>query len=93
MRITKNIDFIQYFIDGHREQKSCNHLYIEGDKLYNYSTVLLEEVGDSFVFNETKYSVTTSKLQTYIRRCLENNRSKYVSVNNILINTQSLIGR
>lgn len=67
-RITRNNDFIEYFLNGGRDQKKCNNLYIEDNKLFNYNTILLEEVENEIYFNTTKYSKSTSRIQTYIRQ-------------------------
>lgn len=65
----KNIDLIKAFQDGATTGKShTDNLYIKGDNLINYSTVLATRVNGGIVMNTHKYSVTTSKIQTYIKR-------------------------
>jgi hypothetical protein len=58
----------------------------------NYGTVLVERSDKGFVVNTTKYSVTTSKIQTYIDRELgKNYPSSHVRfVNNIPMGSSSL---
>lgn len=77
-----NIDLIKHFNAGAIHGASfTNNLRIEDDKLYNYNTVIAIRVEPkegtkeyykpnnySIVLNNSKYSVTTSKIQTYIRR-------------------------
>ena len=67
--ITKNNDFIKYFIEGGRDQKKCNNLYIEGNKLFNYNTVIAEvNDTDEITINMSKYSVSTTKIQNVLKR-------------------------
>lgn len=63
----KNKDLIYNFIIGYSEGKGSN-LYIEGDCLVNYSTVIAKRSPEGLLLNARKYSVTTSKNQTYIRQ-------------------------
>jgi hypothetical protein len=58
-----------------------------GDRLMNYSTCLIERVNGKFIVNETKYSVTTSKIQTYIYREMG---SRWIAVNNVPQGSSSL---
>lgn len=62
----KNLDVIEKFRDGARAGKT-QHLYIDGDNLVNYTTVIAKRVGDGVILNTQKYSRTTSKIQTMIR--------------------------
>jgi hypothetical protein len=68
-----NYDLIVAFINGSTKGKASN-LYIEGDALVNYWTVIARRVEGVIVMNSHKYSVTTSKIQNYIRRASGNKR-------------------
>ena len=53
--------------------KKGNNISIswDGTRLYSYGTCIGERLSDgSFILNVTKYSVTTSKHQSYLRRAL-----------------------
>lgn len=43
-------------------------LSIEGDNLINYTTIIATRDGDTIKLNTTKYSRTTSKIQSLIKR-------------------------
>lgn len=92
-RITRNNDFIEYFVNGGREQKSCNNLHIKEDKLFNYNTVIAELKEDGMYINMSKYSKSTSRIQNvlleeaeYRYRCSK----KVVILTGIEKNSQSL---
>lgn len=65
----KNIEVIKKFIARKVAKSSNNNLRTNGDRIVNYSTGLAEwtQDGKKVIVNTTKYSVTTSKIQTYIR--------------------------
>jgi len=64
-----NLQVIQAFRDGATHGKSGDgNLYIDGDLLRNYNTTLAQRVDCGFIVNDSKYSRTTSKIQTIIRR-------------------------
>lgn len=80
----KNIDVIQAFLDNNDENAHANteHVSFRGNRLWSYNTVIAEKVKgmtdrDILMLNKTKYSVTTSKHQTYLNRELEFYTSKY----------------
>lgn len=60
-------ELINNFANGATNGKASN-LYIEGDVLVNYVTPIAFRTDEGIVLNKSKYSVTTSKNQTYIRR-------------------------
>lgn len=43
-------------------------LSIDGDNLINYSTIIAKRDGNTILLNEKKYSTTTSKIQSMIKR-------------------------
>jgi len=60
-----NSNVINAFVMG-RSAKNRN-LYTDGTKLVNYYTTIAQRIGNKMVFNATKYSVSTSKIQTWTR--------------------------
>jgi hypothetical protein len=77
----KNTDVIEDFLAG-KKASSTKHLYIRPTKngltLVNYSTVLVYKphVENVYYMNKDKYSVTTSKIQSYIRGILSGKNVK-----------------
>lgn len=72
-----NIELIKDFARGAKKGHSGGrdvdlkryNLRIEGDNLVNYSTIIAKRVeNNAVILNKHKYSPTTSKIQTYIRR-------------------------
>ncbi len=45
--------------------KSANSMSCQNGKLYSYSTVIAQIIGDTVIYNTASYSVTTSKHQGY----------------------------
>lgn len=62
----RNRDLVERFFDGYTSGRGSN-LYIDGDKLVEYSTTLAQRVPGGYVLNLGKYSRTTSKIQTWIK--------------------------
>ena len=93
-RITRNNDFIEYFVRGGRDQKNCNNLHIRGDKLFSYNTVIAQVGEDGYLYiNMTKYSTSTSRIQNYLLKQAEYwYYSAYIVLDeDIRMNRQSLI--
>ena len=64
-----NQDVMRDFVNG-VESRSRN-VYSDGNNLYNYGTLIAEKIGGHKVlFNVTKYSVATSKIQSQLRSIL-----------------------
>lgn len=61
----RNIDLIAKFFNGGTTGHGSN-LYIDNDKLIEYSTTLAQRVNGGYILNTTKYSRTTSKIQNWI---------------------------
>ena len=62
----RNQEVIRAFGRGATKGLAC-HLYIKGNELVNYSTVLAwRDENGGFHVNTKKYSVTTSKIQSQI---------------------------
>lgn len=79
----KNIEVIQNFINGETKSKTA-HLYIEGENLVNYSTVIARRINGTIYLNATKYSQTTSTIQNMIRRETPSRLLVEVTANEIL---------
>lgn len=61
----------------------------DGKRLMNYSTCLVERsLEHGYIYNATKYSVTTSKIQTYIKGYL--NYREHVTVSGVQLSTSYL---
>ena len=92
-RITKNNDFITYYLAGGREQKNCNNLHIKGDKLFNYDTVIAQKSEDGTLYiNMTKYSTSTSRIQNaLLREAQYYYYTGLIVLNNIQIDTKDLL--
>lgn len=66
----KNVDVIKGFVNGGKVGKG-NSVFSKGDRLFSYDTIIAEKIDGKVYVNETKYSVTTSKAQYYLRCCLK----------------------
>lgn len=60
-------DLINAFINGAKKGRGSN-LYIDGDHLVNYSTVIASRDGEKIILNAKKYSSTTSRNQNIVRK-------------------------
>lgn len=68
-----NQQVINNFKCGKSGKSSNGNLYVswDGNRLINYNTCIAQRLSDgTFVVNSTKYSPTTSKIQTYVRSTL-----------------------
>ena len=74
----KNIDVIRGFINGEVKAKTKN-LYIVGDSLVNYSTIIATR-NNGFKVNSTRYSKSTSTIQNALVRELEAQGKVYTKV-------------
>lgn len=63
----RNQEVIENYFNFLQGRSSNGNLYIRDNKLINYSTPLVVYYNDTFTINTKKYSVTTSKIQTYIK--------------------------
>lgn len=78
-------NFIQGATSGHTPTRDIQNGYytykgstlsIEGNNLINYNTIIATRDGDTILLNEKKYSSTTSKIQSLIKRvALSNNKT------------------
>ena len=76
-----NQELIRNFVNG-ATRGIASHLYIRGNELVNYSTVLAKRITDEngnvkFLMNIKRYSVSTSKIQNYLRAELTGENVEY----------------
>ena len=73
----KNINVIENYFTFNNAKSSNGNLWTRqnGDawELVNYSTPLMRYQNGVYYINTKKYSVTTSKIQTYINRYINDN--------------------
>lgn len=87
----KNKEVCKEFI--HRRAAFGSHLVSTGDKLFSYNTCIAQFNGHALILNETKYSVTTSKHQNYLRNAVTNSgiwATTYLT-DNVNYNTRDLV--
>lgn len=69
----RNNDLVELFVKSASQaagqESHTGNLWVshDGSRLMNYATCLVERHEGQFLVNETKYSVTTSKIQSRIR--------------------------
>ena len=86
-----NKSVISAFVNGQSAKSSNNNLRTDGCKLYNYSTCIAQKSSDgTIVVNSTKYSVSTSKIQTYLRCAVLQSGKKSVEVLGVPLNAYDL---
>jgi hypothetical protein len=84
-----NQEVINRFKNGQSGKSSNGNLWVsaDGTRLFNYYTCIAQRLSDgSYVVNSTKYSVSTSKIQSMVRTTLHN----YVEVTDVRIGTSYL---
>ena len=64
-----NENLINAFLNG--ETAENGSMSTNGTKLFSYATCIAQRVDDKILLNVCKYSVTTSKQQTMLRRRIE----------------------
>lgn len=60
-----NQQVIDAFVNERTGRSSNGNLYSTGGKLINYSTCIAQRIGRQIIFNRTRYSVSTSKIQSW----------------------------
>ena len=63
----KNKEVISKFVNFAESAATAN-VRSTGEKLFNYGTCIAQHHGGKIIVNVTRYSVTTSKIQCYVRR-------------------------
>lgn len=71
----RNEEIMQDFISGN-ESKNVN-LRAFKNSLINYTTKIAYKEGNMFYVNSRKYSTTTTKIQTQLKRMLQKNNLEY----------------
>lgn len=76
---------------------NSEHLKSTGDKLISYNTIIAQKAligftSPIFILNTTRYSITSSKHLSYVKRYLDNNNTPYVlTTKQVPYNEQDLI--
>ena len=86
-----NKEVIKRFVEGLSGKSFNGNLFIslDGQRLINYNTCIAQRVGyGKYVFNRTKYSTSTSKIQSYVAYYLKT--EKYKEVTDVPINSMYL---
>ena len=79
-----NKSVINAFICGKSAKSSNGKLYSNGEKLYSYYTVIGQRLADgTIILNRTKYSVSTSKIQTWLLYSVIESGLQYKEVCNV----------
>lgn len=88
----KNIEVVKNFIYGRYGQSGS--MSTDGNRLWSYNTCIAQKSNKGIIVNCSKYSVTTSKSQHYLRREIAGQCRNYVNVGenvHIPMNTQDLM--
>ena len=86
-----NQSVINAFICSKSAKSSNGNLKSFGNKLVSYYTTIAQRLDDgTIVLNRTKYSVSTSKIQTWLLTDVVKNRLKDKEVYNVPLGTSDL---
>lgn len=85
----RNDRVIADFLNGKSSKNA--HLYSDGERLINYSTCIAQWVGWQLILNRTRYSRTTSKIQSELLS--QSNTLQPVYANDIPMGTGWLAAR
>ena len=70
----KNSEVAKAFVYNYVNNAKTTNVEFTSNKLYSYSTVIAQRLDDGrIILNETKYSVSTSRHQHYLRFYLSQN--------------------
>lgn len=86
----RNIKVIKQFLNKSSGNSDTKNLISDGVRLFSYNTCIAEWTDDFVLFNVTKYSRSTSRIQSMILSELKKLIHKSVSIDNVPINTQRL---
>lgn len=88
----RNKDLIESFVRNRHFNGRTGSMTATDGKLFSYNTCIAQHTKDGrLVINNTRYSVTTSKQQGYLRTAAKNFHDKVECVENIDFNTQRLV--
>jgi hypothetical protein len=87
----KNIDVIKAFVNGAGKGKN-KRLSIKGNKLFDYNTIICEKTNKGYNLNKTKYSKSTSAVQSMLSKEIDSNNinGKVTLFDNVEINSSDL---
>ena len=86
-----NQSVINAFVNGKSAKSSNGNLYSVGDKLFNYYTCIAQRTDSgAVIYNGTKYSVSTSKNQTWTLQTLIIKGVEYKTVYNVPMGASNL---
>ena len=74
----RNEEVIENYFNFMEGRSSNGNLYTSDNKLINYATPLVIYYNGTFTINTKKYSVTTSKIQSCIKRYVESHNLQNV---------------
>lgn len=63
----KNREVVEMFVRGIKDHKGTKNLHIKGGRLVNYYTTLAQWENGKLYINETKYSLSTSRIQSVLK--------------------------
>lgn len=87
----RNIEVIKQFLNKSSGNSDTENLISDGVKLFSYNTCIAEWTNDFVLFNVTKYSSSTSRIQSMMLRELQKiNIYKFIFIDNVPINTKYL---
>lgn len=86
----RNIEVIKQFLNMSSGNSYTWNLISDGIKLFSYNTCIAEWTDDLVLFNVTKYSSSTSRIQSMMLRELQKSIHKFIFIDNVPINTQYL---
>lgn len=86
----RNIEVIKQFLNKSSGNSDTKNLISDGVRLFSYNTCIAEWTDDFVLFNVTKYSRSTSRIQSMMLRELQKLIHKSVFIDNVPINTQYL---
>lgn len=73
----KNLDVVKLYVAGAEKGKTTNLRIegLEGERLMNYNTCLVQRVITesglvNYIVNETRYSSSTSRIQSFVRQTI-----------------------
>lgn len=86
----RNIEVIKQFLNKSSGNSDTKNLISNGVRLFSYDTCIAEWTDGFVLFNVTKYSRSTSRIQSMVLRELRKLIHKSVFIDNVPINTEYL---
>ena len=84
----RNQEVISKFVNFAESAATAN-VRSTGDKLFNYYTCIAQRHEGKYLLNVTRYSITTSKIQCYVRRELSDH--DVIEVTSVPRGTRNLV--